>query len=188
VNSPFLTSAAKRRTAIAAAFLAVPLLGACGFGAQTDKIYQAAAGPNDRSGDVAVLNATIVSGVNGRGTFAGTLVNGTDAPVALTSVTGEGVSAETADNQAIEVPAYGAENLGVAGETVPPVKLAIYGTDEGIRPGRYVELTFTFSSGPAVTMRVPVVAVTEDYEDVPLPAKKAEPKGKKAASDAPAAE
>ena len=69
-----MKSPSQRRLAIAALLL-VPALASCGFNAQTDQVYQAAVGINDRSGEVDILNALIVSGEDGSGTFAGTLVN-----------------------------------------------------------------------------------------------------------------
>jgi hypothetical protein len=166
-------SPSQRRLAIAGLLLLAPILGACGFGAQTDQPYQAAVGVNDRTGDVYVLNALIVSGTDGSGTFAGTLVNKTDALVQVGPVTGEGITSETGGGDTLTVPAFGKNNLGEAGETVPPAKLTIAGSKDAIVPGKYVKLTLTFSSGPPVTMTVPVVGVTADYTDVPLPATKA---------------
>jgi len=65
----------RRRLAALALVLLVPSLGACGFGYQTDKVYQPAVGVNNRSGAVAVLGAVVVSGSDGSGTFVTSLVN-----------------------------------------------------------------------------------------------------------------
>ncbi|RNL66115.1 hypothetical protein EFK50_00335 [Nocardioides marmoriginsengisoli] len=169
MKPPVLKSTTRRRLAIGAVLL-VPLLGACGFGAQTDQVYQAAVGVNDHSGDVFVLNAVIVSGTDGSGTFAGTLVNKTDDVVQVGPVTGEGITSETGGGETLEVPANGHNNLGAPGETVPPAKLTIAGAADAITPGKYVKLVFTFSAGPSVTLTVPVVDASGDYADVPLPA------------------
>lgn len=153
-----MKSPLRRRTTIAALLLA-PALTACGFSAQTDQVYQAAVGVNDRSGSVDILNALIVSGTDGSGTFAGTLVNkDTTEDATLETVTGPGV---TASRTTVDVPAAGNARLADSGE------LTLKGS--GIEPGSFVELTFTFSSGQRTTMKVPVVEATGDYSDVPLP-------------------
>jgi hypothetical protein len=148
----------QRRAAIAALLLA-PVLTSCGFSAQTDQVYQAAVGVNDRSGAVDILNALVVSGTDGSGTFAGTLVN-KDLTSAdqLESVSGPGI---TASRRTVEVPAGGTALLAESGD------VTLRGS--GIEPGTCVELTFTFASGPSTTVKVPVVTATGDYADVPLP-------------------
>jgi hypothetical protein len=148
----------RRRTAIAALLLA-PALTACGFNAQTDQVYQPAVGVNDHSGTVDVLNAVVVSGEDGSGTFAGTLVNkDTTQQDTLDSVSGPGI---TASQASIDVPAAGNALLADSGE------LTLKGS--AIKPGAFVELTFSFSSGQNTTMKVPVVEAGGDYSDVPLP-------------------
>lgn len=185
MKSPF-----QRRTAIAALLLA-PTLAACGFSAQTDQVYQAAAGTNYRSGDVYILNAAVVSSTDGSGTFAGTLDNQTDKADTLTQVTGDGITAELGGGEPLALPADGINNLGEPGETVPPAKLTLSGSADAIQPGKYVDLTFTFASGTTVTMKVPVFGPQDMYSDVPTPAPAptATPTGKKkhhASSDATA--
>lgn len=147
-----------RRVAIAALLLA-PVLAACGFNEQTDQVYQAAVGVNDRSGEVDILNALIVSGVNGSGTFAGTLVNKDQAnDDTLDSVTGPDV---TAPEVSVDIPAAGVAPLAKTGD------VTLKGSS--IKPGSFVELTLSFASGQSTTIKVPVVAATGDYSDVPLP-------------------
>lgn len=153
-----MKSPIQRRVAIAALLLA-PALTACGFSAQTDQVYQPAVGVNDRSGSVDVLNAMIVSGTDGSGTFAGTLVNkSTTDDDTLDSVTGPGI---TASRRTITIPAAGNARLAESGQ------VTLEGSD--IKPGAFVELTFSFGSGQSTTMKVPVVAATGDYADVPQP-------------------
>lgn len=153
-----MKSPIQRRVAIAALLLA-PALTACGFNVQTDQVYQPAVGVNDRSGQVYVLNALVVSGADGSGTFAGTLVNtDTTDDDTLDTVTGSGI---TASSDPVDVPAGGNARLADSGDV----------TLEGdaIVPGRFVQVTLGFSSGQTTTMRVPVVAAAGDYADVPLP-------------------
>ncbi|RNM17337.1 hypothetical protein [Nocardioides pocheonensis] len=153
-----MKSPLRRRTAIAALLLA-PALTACGFSAQTDQVYQPAVGVNDRSGDVDILNALIVSGEDGSGTFAGTLVNkDTTQDATLDTVSGPGI---TASRTTVDVPAAGNARLAESGD------LTLEGSS--IKPGTFVELTFSFSNGQTTTMKVPVVEATGDYQDVPLP-------------------
>ena len=153
-----MKSPTQRRVAIAALLLA-PLLTACGFSAQTDQVYQAAVGVNDRSGEVDLLNALIVSGEDGSGTFAGTLVNkSTTEDDRLDSVTGPGI---TAARRTVVVPAEGVARLAESG--------VITLRGDAIKPGAFVELTFAFNNGQSTTVRVPVVEAAGDYADVPLP-------------------
>lgn len=152
MNSPL-----QRRVAIAALLLA-PALTACGFNVQTDQVYQPAVGVNDRSGAVDVLNAVIVSGEDGSGTFAGTLVNtGTEAD-RLDSVSGPGI---TASRRTIDIPAGGNAFLAESGQ------VTLQGDD--IEPGAFVELTLSFGNGQTTTVKAPVVAAADDFADVPLP-------------------
>ena len=169
-----MKSPIQRRAAIAALLL-VPTLGACGFSAQTDQVYQAATGVNDRSGKVELLNAQIVTAADGAGTFIATLDN-TDAKNAdrLVSVTGTGVTAKAKD---IDIPADGVANLAEPAESGDP-KLAVTGT--GVKAGSWVRLTFVFESGQSTTLLVPIVENSEDYDHVPLPSE--------APSDTPVAE
>jgi hypothetical protein len=147
----------QRRVAIAALLLA-PALTACGFSQQTDQVYQPAVGINDRSGQIDILNALVVSGEDGSGTFAGTLVNkGTEADT-LDSVTGPGI---TASRRTVPIPARGNALLATTG------RVTVTGSD--IVPGKFVELTLAFASGQSTTVKVPVVAAEGDYADVPLP-------------------
>lgn len=162
-----MKSPTRRRVMIAALLLA-PTLTACGFSAQTDQVYQAAVGVNDRSGDVDVLNALVVSGADGSGTFAGTLVNkDTTEDATLDSVSGTGI---TASRRTVEVPAAGVARLAESGD------VTVRGDE--IKPGTFVELTLTFDTGQSTTVTVPVVAAEGDYADVPLPGS-----GKQSGSD-----
>ena len=154
-----------QRHAAIAALLLVPTLGACGFNAQTDQVYQAATGVNDRSSAVEILNAQVVSGTAGTGTFIATLDN-TNAKDAdkLTSVTGSGL---TAKSEGVEIPADGVANLALPAETGDPVQVQISGGR--VEAGNWVRLTLVFDSGQSTTVLVPVVANSEDFRDVPLP-------------------
>jgi hypothetical protein len=161
----------QRRVAIAALLLA-PALTACGFNAQTDQVYQPAVGVNDRSGTVDIINALVVSGTEGSGTFAGTLVNKSDEADRLESVTGTDV---TASRQTVAIPAAKAVPLATSG--------VVSLTGEAVKAGGWVELTFVFSSGQSTSIKVPVVEATGDYADVRLPRPSASPTASPSSSD-----
>jgi hypothetical protein len=158
-------STSLRRAAIAAVVLA-PVLAACGFNAQTDQPYQPAEGVLNRDKDVDVLNALIVSGENGSGTFVANLVNNNvEQADKLVSVTGPEITVPAnalgGPAAGTTIPAGGALNLAADGR--------ISVTGEGVVAGKFVEVTLAFASGDQVTVRVPVVRNDGDYADVPLP-------------------
>ncbi len=157
----------RRSIAAAALVLAAPVLASCGFSEQTDQVYNAAAGVDDRSGSVDVLNALVVSGVDGSGTVVASLVNGdqqhADRLTGITSgdpgrqdVTASGPSGGTA------IPAGGAVNLSDKGQW--------HVSGKPVLAGQFVKLTFTFDRGGQVTLDVPVMLASDPmYRDVPLP-------------------
>jgi hypothetical protein len=154
-----------RLTAVAVA-LTVPGLTSCGsnFNPPTDQVYNPGVGVNDRSGNVDVLHALIVSGEDGSGTVVAGLVNNDkENPDTLTGVSGAGDDGSIGVDAppATEVPANGFLQLADEGE------IAVTGTQ--IQPGGFIELTFNFERAESVTLEVPVVANTEEFADVPVP-------------------
>jgi hypothetical protein len=137
--------------------LLVPVLAACGFSVQTDQVYQAANGSNNRDGQVDVLNAMIVTGTSGSGTLVTTLVNKnqTDSDT-LTQVGGDGV---TAQGGSISVPAGGSVNLATS-------KTPIFLQGKRIVPGNFVRLELSFTSGQTTTINVPVMENQGDYSSI----------------------
>ena len=171
-----------RRTIAAGAVLLVPLLASCGFDRPTDKVYNPGVGVNDRSGQVNVLHALIVSGEEGSGTVVASLVNsnGTQDD-ALTRIAGSGEdsSVSVTMNGPVDIPADGAAQLAEEG---------IAAEGQSVKPGTFVELTFSFERGENVTLQVPVVANRGDFAEVPLPgssspSEEASPSGKKSRSE-----
>ncbi|HET6625531.1 MAG TPA: hypothetical protein VFG63_04015 [Nocardioidaceae bacterium] len=157
----------RRSIAAAAVALAVPVVSSCGsnFQPPTDQVYQPGVGANDRSGQVDVLNALIVSGEDGSGTvIAGLVNNNTDEPDKLTSVSGAGadrsISVSSSGAQ-VEIDPDGFYQLADKGE--------ISVTGDQIKPGRFVELTFSFENAESIDIDVPVVANTDEFADVPVP-------------------
>ena len=153
------------RTRVAAAsLLLVPGLTACSltFDAPTDQVYTPSRGSNERSGVVDVLGAVVVSGADGSGTVAATLVNGDDQPDRLTGVTVDGQAAQiTTSPRATELKAIGVNNLAASG--------AVTVESDAIVGGDFVELAFSFERGDPVTLDAPVVRNTGDFADVVVP-------------------
>ena len=156
-------------TAAAAAFLAVPALSACGvsFGAQTDQPYQPSDGVIERSGDVDVLNALVVSATPGSGRLVVGLVNGADEDDELTGVVGEGDDPATFELGTGETTIPAGELLDLSDEDA--VVVSVTGSEDAVLPGKFVRLTLQFESADDVTVNVPVLAQNEDYQDVELP-------------------
>jgi hypothetical protein len=147
------------RLVAGALVLALPLLGSCGFGKATDKVYTPAAGTNDRTEDVDVLSAVIVTAQPDSGTFVTSLSNNlADKDFELTGVAGSGEWADlTVDpsDLSIDIPARGLVNL------VNEDPITVTGEFEA---GQVAELTLTFDSGDVVTMNVPIVFACNTYE------------------------
>lgn len=162
MKSPF-----QRRAAIASLLLLAPALGACGFSAQTDQVYQAAVGVDERGSDVDVLNAVVVTNGTGQGTFAGSLVNNTGTADAIANVTADaGVTVRPGG--AVPIPANALVNLS---NLLQNGKIPLVLDGDPVAAGGYVTLTFTFTNADPVTVKAPVVDNTgtnEDYENVPL--------------------
>jgi len=139
--------------------LLVPLLGACGFGYQTDQIYQPGVGVNNREGTVDVLAAVVVSSIEGEGTFVASLVNkDTENDDSLVQVTGDDVDVTL--TAPVEIPAGGLVNLADSG--------AVSVTGETVAPGKWVRLTLTFESGQTTEVNAPVVPFKDEFDDVRL--------------------
>jgi hypothetical protein len=140
----------------------LPLLAACasvGVSAQTGQVYIPADGANNRTGSVYVLNAVVVSGSTGGGTLVTTFVDTkTDAGDTVTSITGSGL---TVTGTFPKIPAGGHTNLA----DLPP----IFVTGAGVAAGGYVTLTFDFQQASPVTMDVPVIAPTDQWQSITLP-------------------
>ena len=145
----------RRGLAAAALVLATPALTACGFNVQTDQDYQPAVGVNDRTGQVDVLNAVVVSAQDGSGQFIATFVNtSTKASVKVLSiesggsegtVVGKRLKPETLLNLAQEAP------------------VMVSGTD--VAPGKFVKVTIDFDNGQQTVLNTPIVANTAFYAE-----------------------
>ncbi len=148
------------RLVAGALVLALPLLGSCGFGKATDRVYTPAAGTNNRDGDVKVLSAVIVAAQPDSGTFVASLSNNSpdNETATLTGVAGAGDWADlTVDpsDLSIDIAARGFVNL------VNEDPITVSGDFDA---GQVVELTLTFESGDTVTMDVPIVFACDAYD------------------------
>jgi hypothetical protein len=173
----------RRRTTIGLLAAAAPLLTACGagFDAQTNQVYQPAVGVNDRSGDVFVINALVVTDGSGSGTVVASLVNTAAEDDALTEVVATATSGAPLEASAlgagIDIPAGDAVQLADEGVTVSTTAVAEGSGSEqsegGVTAGSFVTLQFVFERAQVVELHAPVVSNESEhhdmYEDVPLP-------------------
>jgi hypothetical protein len=153
-----------RRSVAVAALVITPLMTSCGFNNPTDRVYTPSVGVNDRSGQVDVLHALVVSGADGSGTVVAGLVNNDQEEAdTLTRVAGAGEdqTIQVSLDGPVEVPARGSVQL------VDETEISVEG--EAVTSGAFVELAFTFERGETVTVDVPVVARRGDYAEVPVP-------------------
>ena len=145
----------RRGLTAAALVFVVPVLTACGFNVQTDQDYQPAVGVNDRTGQVDVLNAVVVSAEKGSGQFLATFVNKstTDSVKVVSIESGSGAASTLGQKLQPE------SALNLAQES--PVSVA--GTD--VAPGKYVKVTIDFSNGQQTTVNAPIVANDAYYAE-----------------------
>jgi len=149
----------RRNLALAAGTLVLMLPGvtACGFNYATDRDYTPAAGVNDQSGTVDVLNAAIVSAADGSGTFVATLSNGDRTQAISLDSLGFGSDATTAAASFSPIE-------------VPPARSVNLADGQGIKVsgaftrGAFLEVTLGFSDQSKITMRVPVVAAEGQWD------------------------
>ena len=153
-----MLTSTRRRLAAAALVLLAPLPAACGFGYQTDKVYQPGVGTDNRSTSVDILASVVVSAEDGSGTYIGTLVNkNQDKAISLTGITGPS-DAEVKLTKPVEVPAGGLVNL--ADES--PISV----TGQGVQYGVNLTMTFTFDDGATAKVAVPVVGRDREYASI----------------------
>jgi hypothetical protein len=154
----------RSRFTLAAVALVVPALAGCGtnFNAPTDQVYNPARGVNDRSGEVDVLDALVVSPGDGTGTVVATLVNNdvaNDDKLLKVTVDGTDAHINAAAGDA-DIPAGGHNNLGISG--------AVSASSGQIVAGTFVDVTFTFERAEAITVEAPVVPHEGDFANVPV--------------------
>lgn len=145
-----------RRPALVASAMVLsiaPLAGCAGWASERE--YTQAAGANDRDGDVDVLNALIVSAEPGKGTVYTALVNNlTDEDATLVSITSVDGAATFEQEGPIEIPARGIAKVEDSGVTATG----------DFEAGQVVDVTFTFEGAQSVTIGMPVVPATHEFE------------------------
>ena len=155
-------------TAIMIPAAAIALSG-CGanFNAQTNQIYQAAEGTNDRSALVYSLNTLVVGDGEGNGTVTARLVNQGPVEDALESYTA------TINGDDINVAPL-AEPITI-GTAPSPEQSILIGPDAELRlsgdnfePGDFVTLNLVFSESEPLSMEIPVVGMTPEYAEIPV--------------------
>lgn len=155
------TSSWSRAIAVVALVFAAPALSGCGSTLwPTDEPYNPGVGVNDRAGSVNVLNALVVSGTPGSGTFIATLVNrdSTNADQLL-SVDIEGMTVGGGVNPAL--PPSSSLNLAAAVGGV-----VVTGDPKLLKAGRFISVRLTFAQADPVTIKVPIVTNKGPYADL----------------------
>lgn len=146
--------------------LAAPVLASCSTEMATDKIYTQAAGVNDRSERVDVLNAVIVSSEDGKGTFVATLANNEvpqpgDAKGALDDqLVGLTVDGQSAEFRPVTIPGGGSVVLATPNADILDAARGIKVTGD-FTSGDFVTVVLTFANARKVTMEIPVHANVE---------------------------
>ena len=172
----------KRTMALTVAPLALlaPALSACGEDYATTYLYTPAAGVNDRSGAVDVLNAAIVSTDGDTGTFIASLANQSrEDDAALEEITG--THPEAGSELTFELPGpvellpQGFVNLANGVEGVAPGAGTVEAsTEEASRIGvsgdfslgDFVTVTLTFADGTTKELDIPVLPNNDEYAGI----------------------
>jgi hypothetical protein len=141
---------------IGALVLAVPGVSACGFNYATDREYTPGNGVNDKSGTVDVLNALIVSGEEGSGTFIASLSNNSpDQTAHLESLSfGSDSTVQVAAFDPIEVKPHALVNLA-DGQGIK--------VSGSFAAGDFISLSLGFDNGETAELDVPVVVEDDEY-------------------------
>ena len=146
----------KLALSIGALVLAVPGVSACGFNYATDRENTIANGSNNQDGVVDVLNALIVSGEDGSGTFIATLVNN-DRSKAISFEKldfGSNSTIEVAAFSPIEVPQHGLVNLA-DGQGIK--------VSGDFKAGQFVGVSLDFDNGESAELDALVVSEDNQY-------------------------
>ena len=141
--------------------LLLPALAACGFNYQTDQVYQPSVGVNNRDGNVDVLGAVVVSGIDGQGTLVASLANKDETKSdTLTAVDPADSSAglTTHLEAPVEVKPGALVNLADTGS------VSVSGSP--VIPGAFARLVLKFQSGQETEINVPVVPQRDFYSDI----------------------
>lgn len=145
--------------------LSLGALTSCGFDLATDRPYTPGDGANAEAAGVDVLAAVVVAAQPNQGTLVMTLVNGTEADVALNGVAGADLEVE--EFEPVEVAPGEAVNLAEEGG------ILVSGDFDA---GQVLPLSLTYADGNTIDLNVPVMTacgpylgldLTEDSEFIP---------------------
>jgi hypothetical protein len=165
VKMPFRQTRRTLALAVGALVLAAPALTSCGFDYATDRVYTPGNGVNDRDAQVDVLNAVVVSGQEGSGTFVASFANNDQEKTAtVQSVSGAGDDSSLKFDQSgpIQVPAGGLVNLATDGG------IPVTGS---FGAGDFVTVSIGFGDGESVEMDVPAVDECGPYTGLDISGK-----------------
>ncbi len=148
--------------AVALAVTAPFALSGCGtsFGAQTNQQYQAGVGSNLRTGPVGVYNGLFVDNGDGSATFSGALLADEDQTIESVSINGSALKLATP----IALTADELTTLGADGEIIVE--------SDDVTEGAYVTISFAATPAGDISLEVPVVARTAEYDGVASSPKK----------------
>lgn len=157
-----------RAAAVAAgsALLAAAALAGCstGFEAETVQVYNAPAGIDLRSSDVDVLGALVVADRRGNGTLVAGMIPSQDTADELT-----GIEVSDADGNSFAATIAGGTLPLPTDDLVQTAEGAtVTITGEGLTPGRWLEVVFTFERGGPISGQLPVVPRSGAYAEVPM--------------------
>lgn len=147
-----------RLLAAGALVLAAPALASCGFDYATDRVYTPGVGTNDRSTEIDVLSAVVVSAEDGAGTIVASFVNNNnedDGTITAIEGAGEDEALTVEGFSTITVPANGMVNLA---EAETPITVS-----GDFDSGAFLTLRFTFGDGSTVEQDVPTVPDCFEY-------------------------
>lgn len=136
-------------TAAAVIALAAPL-SSCGFDYATERVYTVANGASNRTGEVDILNAVVVSAAEGSGTLITSFSNNSQTDEqTFTAVGGTDAAVTGAEFDPITIAPGGLVNLAD-----PPADVILTGD---FAAGDFIPLAFEFGNGERITFNVPVV-------------------------------
>jgi hypothetical protein len=160
-----------RRAVVLAVVLAfaLPLLAGCstGFGARTDELYQPGPGLEERTSDIYIINAVIVTDGSGNGTLVAAFINQVRPgdrllAASATSSTGKKLTVTI-------VPGSLALRTQASVQVADSGAIRVNGSGSApLLPGTVASMTFTFARAKPITLRVPVVSNTEQFTSVPV--------------------
>jgi hypothetical protein len=161
-----LTRSRRVPVAVVVAGLALVLAGCgTGFQAQTNAVYQASIGTNNRSSDVEVLNALFVKNDDGTATLSAGLVNQalqSDRLVTVDAQTLAGTPVEVRFDGPVSAPVRRLATLGAKPQTII--------SGEELFAGQFLNVAMTFANAGNIEMQVPIVNRTAMYDKVASPA------------------